>query len=690
MLYLKRLRHILQSKYLFKILVGIFLIYSILFTNLYTFKSKYKIDDNTFIGIIYDYKIDDKDITLYIKAKEKIIVKYKSDNLTFDKISLGDKLLIKGVITSIDSSTIPNTFDYKKYLYRKGIYYIVEANSINKIDNNNNYIYTIKNILQERINKYKSYLYMKIFILGDNELDSDINDSYRVNGVSHLFSISGTYVNFITSIIYLYLDRVTKRRNIKYVIVDIFLVLYLLICFSSSLLRSIIMYILFSINNIFKLNIRKIDIMFITLIMGIIINPFIIYDIGFIYSYIISFFLVMFSYKVRGKNKIYRFIYITVLSFLVGTPITIYNSYEINIFSIFINIIIVPIVSLFIFPLTFITFIFPVFDDILYITTGGLENLSLYLSSGSFKIIFCRPNIVAIVIYYIIIINVLTNIFKNKKMTIVFVMAYLLFMITWKCIPYLDSNFNVVMLDVGEGDCIFIKAPWGMGNILIDTGNSYEDYSVMESKVMPYLKSRGISRINYLIISHGDADHIGGALSLVKDFNVNNVILNKGEYSNLEMKLINILKKKKIYFTSDVDKINIREWYIYFLNNKLFDNENDNSIINYFKINSYSFLFMGDSSFVVEDYLLEEYNLKDITFLKVGHHGSDTSSSREFIDSINPVNALISVGKNNRYGHPNKEVLNNLNNSKIYRTDQDGSIMFKIKNNKLKIETCSP
>ncbi len=192
------------------------------------------------------------------------------------------------------------------------------------------------------------------------------------------------------------------------------------------------------------------------------------------------------------------------------------------------------------------------------------------------------------------------------------------------------------------------------------------------------------------MLPHGDADHIGGALSLVKDFNVNNVILNKGEYSNLEMKLINILKKKKIYFTSDVDKINIRGWYIYFLNNKLFDNENDNSIINYFKINSYSFLFMGDSSFVVEDYLLEEYNLKDITFLKVGHHGSDTSSSREFIDSINPVNALISVGKNNRYGHPNKEVLNNLNNSKIYRTDQDGSIMFKIKNNKLKIETCSP
>ena len=76
--------------------------------------------------------------------------------------------------------------------------------------------------------------------------------------------------------------------------------------------------------------------------------------------------------------------------------------------------------------------------------------------------------------------------------------------------------------------------------------------------------------------------------------------------------------------------------------------------------------------------------------IKVGHHGSKTSSSKEFINDINPKYSVISVGKNNRYGHPNKEVLDNLKNSKIYRTDQDGSIMFKIKNDKLKIETCTP
>ena len=99
---------------------------------------------------------------------------------------------------------------------------------------------------------------------------------------------------------------------------------------------------------------------------------------------------------------------------------------------------------------------------------------------------------------------------------------------------------------------------------------------------------------------------------------------------------------------------------------------------------------MGDASSTTEEYLLNNYNLKNISFLKVGHHGSKTSSSREFINSINPKISLISVGKNNYYGHPNKEVLDNLNKSRIYRTDIDGSIMFKIKNNKLKIKTCSP
>ena len=101
-------------------------------------------------------------------------------------------------------------------------------------------------------------------------------------------------------------------------------------------------------------------------------------------------------------------------------------------------------------------------------------------------------------------------------------------------------------------------------------------------------------------------------------------------------------------------------------------------------------MFIGDASSTTEKEIMIKYNLHDIDVLKVGHHGSKTSSSEEFINAINPKYSIISVGKNNRYGHPNKEVLDNLKNSKIYRTYIDGSIMFKIKNNKLKIETCRP
>ena len=126
------------------------------------------------------------------------------------------------------------------------------------------------------------------------------------------------------------------------------------------------------------------------------------------------------------------------------------------------------------------------------------------------------------------------------------------------------------------------------------------------------------------------------------------------------------------------------------MNNGNYDNENDNSSVIYTELNNYKFLFMGDVGVEVEEDLIEKYNLQNIDVLKVGHHGSRTSSSKKFIDEINPKYSIISVGNKNRYGHPNKEILNNLDTSKVYRTDQDGSIMFKVWNDKLKIETCAP
>ena len=185
---------------------------------------------------------------------------------------------------------------------------------------------------------------------------------------------------------------------------------------------------------------------------------------------------------------------------------------------------------------------------------------------------------------------------------------------------------------------------------------------------------------------HGDYDHIGETINLVNNFKVEKVIFNCGEFNDLEKELIKVLDKKKIKYYSCINKID----EIYFLQTKIYDNENDNSNAIYTELNGYKFMFMGDASITTEKEIMSKYNLPDIDVLKVGHHGSKTSSGKEFINEINPKYSIISVGKNNRYHHPNKEALNNLDNSRIYRTDEDGSIMFKIKNNKLQIKMCSP
>ena len=184
---------------------------------------------------------------------------------------------------------------------------------------------------------------------------------------------------------------------------------------------------------------------------------------------------------------------------------------------------------------------------------------------------------------------------------------------------------------------------------------------------------------------------MGEAINLVNNFEVEKVIFNCGEFNDLEQELIKVLDKKKIKYYSCIKELNINNNNkLYILQTKEYDNVNDNSNVIYTELNGYKFMFMGDASITTEKEIMNKYSLYDIDVLKVGHHGSKTSSSESFINRIDPKYSIISVGKNNRYGHPNKEVLDNLKNSKIYRTDQDGSIMFKIKNNKLTIKTCNP
>ena len=425
------------------------------------------------------------------------------------------------------------------------------------------------------------------------------------------------------------------------------------------------------------------------------IDPFYLFDIGFQFSYLISGTLIMMRWKIGViKSKLKRSFYVSVVCFLVSFPICIYNFYGTNFMSVLFNLFYIPFVSIIVFPLSLITFVFPFLDIVLYYPIFVMERISLFISSINFGyIIFPKVNFGVYFIYYIVI---FLSFWKIE-----FVLLSLVMLLIHKGYIYFDSNLYVYYLDVGQGDSALIRLPNNSGNILIDTGGkfSYEmekwrekrsKYSIVKSSTIPFFKSFGIKKLDYLILSHGDYDHIGEAINLVDNFNVEKVIFNCGEFNDLEKELIKVLDKKKIRYYLCIKELNIDNNELYFLQTKEYDNENDNSNVIYAELNGYKFMFMGDAGVDKEKDILDKYNISNIDVLKVGHHGSKTSSGKVFIDGINPKYSIISVGKNNRYGHPNKEVLNNLDGSKIYRTDQDGSIMFKIKKNKLRIATYSP
>jgi len=688
MLYLRRLRHILRSKYLFKILFVISLISSIYITNCIKYESKYNVDENTFKVKVLNIKRDSDKLSLLVKGKEKLqATYYLSEDEEID-ISLGDIIEIKGSLSIPNNNTVPNTFNYQKYLYNNHIYYTLQIDSITKIENNTSLIYYIKNIINNRIDKItKSGAYIKTFVLGDKSgMDSNIYNSYKDNGISHLFSISGMHISLLSGIIFYFVKRISYNNFYNYGVVITFLLGYTLILgMIASVLRSIIMYILFSIDKLFNLKIKSIDLMLFVFVIINIIDPFLIYNIGFQYSYIISLSLIIFKDKLKNINGYFKKnLYISYLCFLVSFPITIYNFFEVNVLSIFLNVIVIPFVSVIIFPLSLITFIFPYLDNILYIFINTLEFISVNINKIEIlNIIFSKPNIIVIILYYLVIYLGI----KNKKHLFLFMIMLLIH----KTAIYFNNGLYITFLDVGQGDSSLIVFPYNKANILIDTGGTFNStYSIIDNKTIPYLKSLGITKLDYIIVTHGDYDHMGEAINLVNNFKVEKVIFNCGPHNDLEQELIKVLHKKKIPYYSCIKELNIDDNKLYFLNNKDYGNENDNSSVIYTKLNNHKFLFMGDAGVEVEEDLIEKYNLQNIDVLKVGHHGSKTSSSEEFIGEINPKYSVISVGKNNRYGHPNKKVLENLDDSKIYRTDHDGSIIFKIKNNKLEIETCIP
>ena len=675
MLYLKKLNQILQSK-IFLILFGIIIMTYILLSH--NDKSIIDINSNKFKGIIENYKIDGDKLTLQVKNKERIIANYyiktkKEKDYLSSNLKFGYEIELTGSFEEPVGNTIPNIFNYKKYIKSKEIYLIMNTKEY-KLYKKNNIFYKLKNKLIDSINKRDNKDYYLIFILGNkDDLDSNIYNSYKINGITHLFAISGMHI--------LMLILILKKIKVKDKFISLFLYLYsFLVIFTPSVLRVTVFYTLKNLK-VFK-NISNTILLYYVAGILILFNPNIIYDVGFQYSFLITFGL--FIFKPKG------IINLSILAFILSLPITLYNNYEFNLLSILINILIVPFVANCLYPFLLLSYIFSFLEPLLTFMIYILENINLFFNNFVINILIGKVNIIFIIIYYLII--YLFYKFKDRRLLVLLI----IFMLITKYKYLLNNNYYVYYLDVGQGDSSVVISPKNKEVVMIDTGGKIkyqkelwrekENTNNYSDNLITFLKSIGISKLDKLILTHGDFDHMGEAINLVNNFKVEKVIFNCGAYNDLEKELIKVLDKKKIKYYSCIKELNIDNNKLYFLQTKEYDNENDNSNVIYTELSGYKFMFMGDAGIEVEEYLIEKYNLQDIDILKVGHHGSKTSSSKDFINEINPKYSIISVGKNNRYGHPSDNVLDNLENSKIYRTDQDGSIMLKIENDKLKIE----
>lgn len=688
---MKILKTILQSNYFYYFLFFLIIFFTLFRINV--FKPEKLIEADTYLVFVNEYEIDGD----YLKIEgnvhnTKVIAKYyidtyKEQQYLKNNIKYGTVLEIIGELTLQNNNTIPNGFNYKEYLENNGVSNTILVEKIKVKRQSENIFYIIKNKAYERTKLFKEPSYIYAFVLGNtNYLDNEVNKIYLENGITHLFSLSGLHVSIFALIIINILKAFKIGEFKRIFIVFMVLLLFTFITgYSPSIIRATILFFLIALNKYFKLNVKTENILILTFFISLLLKPNDIYNVGFQLSYIVTYFLIISNFLLKKKSKIKILLLISIISLISSLPIIINLNSEVNLFSIFNNIIFVPFVTYIVFPLALITYIIPFIQEIFYFFIDIMEYLTVLLNNFKMMIVIKYISLIFVLIYYIF----LFLLFKTKQFKFLFFNFILILIIKFSNV--IDKNTYFYFLDVGQGDSMFILTE-NKKSIIIDTGGKItykkenwavrnSSYSICEDTLVPFYKSLGINKIDYMFITHGDVDHAKEAKCIEQSMNVKQSFINSDEVTEYE-KLYNYKKFGNSFIKIDNVKI-------YNINDNLYDNENDNSLVLLIEINDLKFLLMGDAGVFVEKNLMDRYNLKEIDILKVGHHGSKSSSSKEFIDEVNPKYSIISVGKNNRYGHPNNEVLENLKDSKIYRTDRDGSIMFMIKNNKLKIETCS-
>lgn len=606
-------------------------------------------------------------------------------------------------------------FNYREYLLHKKIHWNTQIKQMDKIQVEKGIPAKISGIrlrflaiLQKRIPEGKLSQYTQAMLFNEKDaLHTEVIESYQKIGVMHLFSISGMHIHYLIKYLNDILLRlkVTKEK-VRPILLFSIVIYGLLVGGGIGVFRAICTNGLILLAEIFHMQIERKDAFSFSLLFALWLDPYLLFSLGFQLSYSLSGILYILGPRLQESEKpfLVQEFTLSLLMTCASFPFLSYHFYEIPWMGVLNNILFSFFFSRYLFPLFWIavflavssfSFLLSILDRMVQTILEAAEVLAEKLaSSGWLRMITGRQAVFFYLLLSICLLSFFVVLEKKRKWNIPAVFLFFSFLIFY-FLPSFDPSGKVVVLDVGQGDAVLFVSPFQRQVVLVDTGgkavltkkekSSWAADIAHDKKLVSALKAEGIRKLDAVILTHSDFDHIGSLGYLAQELPIGALYFSPGSESNpafqeavlklhkKHTKLFSVLSPERLSFGSLHFEV---LWPV--IEGKA---ENNDSIVLLTKVGGLVWLLTGDLEAEGERSLLQRYPHLECDVLKIGHHGSHTSTIPAFLNQMSPSIAIISAGQNNFYGHPHEDVLNRLEQKKmlVYRTDQQGAIHFVYK-----------